>query len=343
MSDLDLAQYTTLRVGGPARGLVVAESTEQLVTAAKLAAEIEQPILLIGGGSNLLISDAGFGGTAVLVRSRGIEATSHSDGSVRVAVAAGEVWDDLVAWAVAQGLSGIESLSGIPGCVGAGPIQNIGAYGQEVGDVIERVDAVHRYTGAERTFTRAECEFGYRTSTFKQRKDVFVITRVHLRLTPSELSGPISYADLVAELGLEQGAAASLHDVRSAVLAVRRRKAMVLDASDHDTWSAGSFFTNPIVSAAAADALPATAPRWVQPDGAVKVSAAWLIEGAGFTRGYGTGSARLSSKHVLALTNADGRASAADVVALAREIRASVVTAYGIELVPEPVFVGLEL
>jgi len=262
---------------------------------------------------------------------------------VRVAVAAGEVWDDLVAWAVAQGLSGIESLSGIPGCVGAGPIQNIGAYGQEVGDVIERVDAVHRYTGAERTFTRAECEFGYRTSTFKQRKDVFVITRVHLRLTPSELSGPISYADLVAELGLEQGAAASLHDVRSAVLAVRRRKAMVLDASDHDTWSAGSFFTNPIVSAAAADALPATAPRWVQPDGAVKVSAAWLIEGAGFTRGYGTGSARLSSKHVLALTNADGRASAADVVALAREIRASVVTAYGIELVPEPVFVGLEL
>lgn len=343
MTTQPLAQLTTLRVGGAPDGLVVASTTEQLVAAVRLSAELGQPILVVGGGSNLVVADSGFAGTAVLVRNRGIARSDHPDGSVLVTVEAGQVWDEFVAWTVEQGLAGIESLSGIPGLTGATPIQNVGAYGHEVSSVIESVETIHRYTGDARTFTQDDLEFGYRRSIFKERKDVFVITRVHFRLQPSALSAPVGYAELAHTLGVELGAGAPLADVRHAVIALRASKGMVLDDNDFDTWSAGSFFTNPILDEASADALPADAPRWSQPEGRVKTSAAWLIENAGFHKGYGTGSARLSTKHVLALTNADGHASAADIVELARTIRAGVQQKFDIALEPEPVFVGLEL
>jgi UDP-N-acetylmuramate dehydrogenase len=343
MTTQPLAQLTTLRVGGAPDGVVVASTTEQLVAAVRLSAELEQPILVVGGGSNLVVADSGFAGTAVLVRNRGIARSDRPDGSVLVTVEAGQVWDEFVAWAVEEGLAGVESLSGIPGLTGATPIQNVGAYGHEVSSVIESVETIHRYTGDARTFTQDELQFGYRSSIFKERRDVFVITRVHFLLQPSELSAPIGYAELAQTLGVELGSRAPLAEVRSAVLALRTSKGMVLDDNDFDTWSAGSFFTNPVLDESSAAALPSDAPRWSQSDGRVKTSAAWLIENAGFHKGYGTGSARLSTKHVLALTNADGHARAADIVELARTIRAGVQQKFGIMLEPEPVFVGLEL
>ena len=338
-----LATLTTLRVGGPADGLVTVSSAEQLVAAVKLSAELEQPILVVGGGSNLVISDRGFAGTAIVLRNRGITATSRDDDTVRLAVESGEPWDEFVAWTIAQGFSGLEALSGIPGLVGATPIQNVGAYGQEVATYIDRVEAIHRYTGEQRTFTRDECVFGYRTSVFKQRKDVFVITRIHFTLQCSDLSAPIRYAELAQRLDVAVGDQAPAEVVRHVVLDVRRSKGMVLDESDHDTWSVGSFFTNPILGAAAANSMPGNAPQWEQADGRNKTSAAWLIEQAGFSKGYGAGAARLSSKHVLALTNHTGDATAVDIVELARTIRAGVESKFGITLEPEPVLVGLEL
>jgi UDP-N-acetylmuramate dehydrogenase len=330
-------------VGGSPDGLVTVETTEQLSAAVRLSAELEQPVLVVGGGSNLVVSDGGFSGTAVLVRTRGIERTDRGDGSVLVSVEAGEPWDNVVAWSITEGLSGIESLSGIPGLTGATPIQNVGAYGHDVSSVIDRVETVHRYTGDDRTFTQDDLQFGYRTSVFKMRKDVFVITRVHLLLQPSSLSMPISYAELARTLDVDTGAQVSPADVRAAVLTLRTSKGMVLDDSDFDTWSAGSFFTNPILDANLAALLPAEAPQWPQSDGRVKVSAAWLIENAGFSKGFGSGSARLSTKHVLALTNADGNATAQDIVELARAIRDGVEDTFAITLEPEPVFVGIEL
>jgi UDP-N-acetylmuramate dehydrogenase len=343
MTTQPLAQLTTLRVGGAPDGLVVASTTDQLVAAVRLAAELEQPLLVVGGGSNLLVADSGFAGTAVLVRNQGIDSNNRPDGSVVVTVEAGQVWDDFVAWAVEQGLSGVESLSGIPGLTGATPIQNVGAYGQEVSSVIDSVETIHRYTGDARVFTQDDLKFGYRSSIFKERKDVFVITRVYFVLQVSELSAPIGYAELAQALGVQIGERAPLAAVRAAVLALRAGKGMVLDDNDFDTWSAGSFFTNPVLDEAAATRLPDGAPRWPQPDGHVKTSAAWLIENAGFGKGFGTGSARLSTKHVLALTNADGHARAADIVELARTIRDGVQQKFDITLEPEPVLVGLEL
>jgi UDP-N-acetylmuramate dehydrogenase len=342
-----LADLTTLRVGGAADGIVAVGTTEQLIAAVKVSAELQQPILIVGGGSNLLIADAGFAGTAVVVRSRGIEVTSEVDGVVHVAVEAGEPWDDFVAWTIEHGLSGLESLSGIPGMVGAAPIQNIGAYGHELGTYIKRVEAIHRYTCDQREFDQAACAFGYRTSLFKQRKDVFVITRVHFALSRSPLSAPVAYAELAQRLDVNIGDEIPSELVRHVVLDVRRSKGMVLDESDHDTWSAGSFFTNPVLDSAAAAELPADAPQWPQADGRVKTSAAWLIEHAGFGRGFGAelgdGAARLSSKHVLALTNHSGTATAADLLALAAVLRDGVREAFGITLEPEPVLVGLTL
>jgi UDP-N-acetylmuramate dehydrogenase len=343
MTTQPLAQLTTLRVGGAPDGLVVASTTEQLVAAVRLSAELEQPILVVGGGSNLVVADSGFAGTVVLVRNRGIARSDHPDGSVLVTVEAGQVWDEFVAWTIEQGLAGVESLSGIPGLTGGTPIQNVGAYGHEVSAVIESVETIHRYTGDARIFTQDNLQFGYRSSVFKERSDVFVITRVHFVLQTSELSAPIGYAELARTLGAELGSRVPLADVRAAVLALRAGKGMVLDDNDFDTWSAGSFFTNPVLDDADAARLPAEAPRWSQPEGRVKTSAAWLIENAGFHKGFGTGSARLSTKHVLALTNSDGHASAADIVDLARTIRAGVQQKFGLTLEPEPVFVGLEL
>lgn len=337
-----LADLTTLRVGGPARDLVVADDEAALVAAVRDADATGTPALLVAGGSNLLVADDPLEQTVVLVRTRGVVVEADSCGGAWVTAAAGETWDALVARAVAEGWSGIEALSGIPGSVGATPIQNVGAYGQEVAQVVARVRTWDRLEGAQRTFAAAECGFGYRTSRFKREPGRYVVLEVTFQLPLSELSAPIGYAELAGRLGAEVGSRASAVEVRDAVLALRRAKGMVLDEADHDTWSAGSFFTNPVLDAARAESLPPGAPRWDMGEGRVKTSAAWLIEHAGFGRGYGDGPAGLSTKHTLALTNR-GTATAADVVALAREVRDGVRRATGVDLEPEPALVGCSL
>lgn len=339
-----LSDHTTLRVGGPARVWLEPETEADLVDAVRSADEAGEPVLVLGGGSNVVVADAGFDGTVVHTgRLRGIrsEDVAACSGAF-VEVAAGEPWDGFVAATVAAGRVGVEALSGIPGLVGATPVQNVGAYGSEVSQTIARVRVYDRHERRVVTRSVAECHFGYRSSLFKGVPDRFVVLSVSFQFTLGTLSAPIRYAELARALGVAHGARAPLADVRAAVLDLRRGKAMVLDADDRDTWSAGSFFTNPVLEPAAADALPADAPRYPQPDGRTKTSAAWLIEHAGFSRGYGSGLARLSSRHALAITNRGG-ARAADVVALAAELRDGVREAYGIVLQPEPVLIGLSL
>ena len=337
-----LADHTTLRVGGPARRMITVETEAELVEAvADLDADAE-PLLVLGGGSNVLVGDAGFDGTVVKIATQGIaEDTAACSGAV-ITVAAGEPWDPLVSYAIERGWRGIEAMSGIPGLVGATPIQNVGAYGAEVSELISLVRTLDRSTGQRKTFFPIECGFGYRTSRFKSDPGRFVILSVTFQLRLGSMSQPIRYPELARVLGVEVGQRVSAAEVRQAVLALRSAKGMVLVEDDHDTWSAGSFFTNPILSQAKALALPTDAPRFSQPDGMVKTSAAWLIEQAGFGKGYGRGAARLSAKHTLALTNR-GSASAVELLSLAREIRAGVQAKFGIELVPEPVLVGCEL
>ena len=337
-----LADHTTLRVGGPARRMITVETEAELVEAvADLDANAE-PLLVLGGGSNVLVGDAGFDGTVVKIATQGIaEDTAACSGAV-ITVAAGEPWDPLVSYAIERGWRGIEAMSGIPGLVGATPIQNVGAYGAEVSELISVVRTLDRSTGQRKTFFPIECGFGYRTSRFKSDPGRFVILSVTFQLRLGSMSQPIRYPELARVLGVEVGQRVSAAEVRQAVLALRSAKGMVLVEDDHDTWSAGSFFTNPILSQAKALALPTDAPRFSQADGMVKTSAAWLIEQAGFGKGYGRGAARLSAKHTLALTNR-GSASAAELLSLAREIRAGVQAKFGIELVPEPVLVGCEL
>ena len=298
---------------------------------------------MLGGGSNLVVADEGFAGTVVEVATGGVVADSDSDdptcGGVVVEVAAGESWDDLVATAVERRWVGVEALSGIPGSVGATPIQNVGAYGQEVSQTVARVRVWDRRLRGIRTFAAADCGFGYRTSRFKADPSRHVVLGVTFQFRQGELGAPVGYAELARTLGLEPGGRAAMTDVRRAVLALRSGKGMVLDPADHDTWSAGSFFTNPVLDA---DRIPEGAPAWPQPDGSVKTSAAWLIERAGFGKGYGQGAARLSTKHTLALTNR-GDATTADLLSLAREIRDGVESRFGIRLVNEPVLVGCEL
>ena len=301
-------------------------------------------MLLVGGGSNLLVSDDGVPGTVVHVRTNGVS-VYELDSSVRLDVAAGEWWDELVGQATAAGWSGLEALSGIPGQVGATPIQNVGAYGAEVGDVIESVEVLDRRTGRVGRLTAAECGFGYRTSVLKRDPNHWVVLTVRFVLPLDDLSAPVRYAELARTLGVDVGERVPLARVRDAVLALRRGKGMVLDAADHDTWSAGSFFTNPILDAAVADRLPSDAPRFPQPDGRVKTSAAWLISHSGFERGHRIAPdapASLSTKHALALTNRGG-AGAADILALAREVRAGVQAQFGITLENEPVLIGCSL
>lgn len=342
-----LADLTTLRVGGPARQLTRATSEEELFGAVQKADEDGTPVLLIGGGSNLLVADEGFPGHAIAIATQGLEVVSADD-AVLVTAQAGVVWEDLVARAVAEGWSGIEALSGIPGSVGATPIQNVGAYGQEVSATIAEVKVWDRRAREVRHLRAGECDFGYRSSRFKADPTTFVILSVTFRLRVDSQGQPVRYAELARTLGIETGARAPLADVRAAVLALRSGKGMVLDASDHDTWSAGSFFTNPVLSPEAAAMLPAGAPRYDQPDGSVKSSAAWLIEQAGFEKGFalpaagGTPPASLSTKHTLALTNR-GTATAADLLALARYVRAGVDARFGIQLVNEPVLVNCSL
>ncbi|GAB3624582.1 UDP-N-acetylmuramate dehydrogenase [Mariniluteicoccus endophyticus] len=338
-----LATYTTMRVGGPIKNLVVAGSEQHLVDIVVEADAAGVPVLVLGGGSNLLVGDAGFDGIVVLVATRGITADVSTCSGASIKVAAGEPWDNLVAHTLAQGWVGLEALSGIPGLVGASPIQNVGAYGAEVAETIARVRTYDRHDKAVRTFAAADCGFAYRHSRFKAEPGRYVVLGVEFQLRLGELSAPVKYAELARTLGVEVGERAPALDVRKAVLGLRRGKGMVLDPADHDTWSAGSFFTNPIVPTDVAATLPDDAPRYPAGDGLVKMSAAWLIDHAGFTKGYGEGRpATLSTKHTLALTNR-GRASATDVVALAREVRDGVRDRFGITLVPEPVLVGIEL
>ena len=302
-----------------------------------------EPVLVLGGGSNLVVADEGFPGTVVEVATTGIRADAEGDdptcGGVIVEVAAGESWEPFVATAVEQGWIGVEALSGIPGSVGATPIQNVGAYGQEVSQTLTRVRVWDRRLRGIRTFAAADCGFAYRTSRFKADPSRHVVLGVTFQFRQGELGAPVEYAELARTLGVEPGTRATMADVRRAVLGLRGAKGMVLDPSDHDTWSAGSFFTNPVLTA---DRVPEGAPAWPQPDGTVKTSAAWLIERAGFGRGYGDGRAGLSTKHTLALTNR-GDATTADLLALAREIRDGVLARFGIRLVNEPVLVGCEL
>jgi UDP-N-acetylmuramate dehydrogenase len=337
-----LSELTTLRVGGPAAAVVQAEDEATLVEAVRAADATGPPALVLGGGSNVVIGDDGYPGTAVLVRTRGLSIEVDGCSGAWVTAAAGETWDDLVARAVREGWSGIEALSGIPGSVGATPIQNVGAYGQEVADVIARVRTFDRVDGVQRTFAAADCAFDYRSSLFKTQPGRHLVLDVTFALPLSAASSPVRYAELAARLGVEVGSRVPLADVRDAVLALRRSKGMVLDPDDHDTWSVGSFFTNPVLDAAAASALPHDAPRFAAADGRVKTSAAWLIDHAGVVRGASVGGAAVSGKHTLALTNR-GSASTSDVLELAREIRERVRTSTGVVLEPEPTLVGCAL
>ena len=343
-----LADHTTFHLGGPADDFVFATTEQQLTDAVTAADAEDRPLLVLGGGSNLLVADTGFPGTVVKVGTYGVKAdvedADPTCGGVLVTVAAGESWDDLVDTAVERGWVGIEALSGIPGSVGATPLQNVGAYGQEVAQTIASVRVWDRKLRGVRTFANAECLFGYRTSRFKtDRYDDWgsrhVVLSVTFQFRAGTLSGPIGYAELARTLGVGPGARVPLADARSAVLELRRSKGMVLDESDHDTWSAGSFFTNPIVDSSR---VPDGAPAYPQPDGTVKTSAAWLIDHAGYPRGYGNDRASLSTKHTLALTNR-GQATTDDVLALAREIRDGVAEKFGITLHPEPTLLGIEL
>ena len=336
-----LANHTTFRLGGPARRFVEATTEKQLIDTVADCDSRGEPVLVLGGGSNVLIADEGFGGTVVKVATRGVRAEAADCSGAQLEVAAGEVWDDLVARAVAAQWSGMETLSGIPGSVGAVPIQNVGAYGAEVATLIQRVRTWNRAEGAIRTFAAAECGFGYRDSRFKREKGRHLVLRVDFQLPLGELGQPVRYPELARALGVEVGQRAPAARVRETVLAIRRRKGMVLDANDHDTWSAGSFFTNPILTPEQAASLPAEAPRFSAGEG-VKTSAAWLIQHAGFPAGHGSGPARLSTRHVLALTNR-GHAATADVLALAREIRDGVRERFGITLVPEVNLVGVSI
>jgi UDP-N-acetylmuramate dehydrogenase len=336
-----LSEHTTLRLGGPARAWVRAGSEAELVEA---LSTVDGPVLVLGGGSNVVVADAGFDGTVVEVATRGVRADvePHDDptcGGAMVTVAAGESWDDFVTHAVDSGWVGVEALAGIPGLVGATPIQNVGAYGQEVSQTVAQVRVWDRVLKGVRTFANADCGFGYRTSRFKADPGRHVVLDVTLQLRQGSLGAPVQYAELARALGVELGQRAPLAEVRDAVLALRRSKGMVLDPDDHDTWSAGSFFTNPIVEASEA---PEGAPRWPQPDGRVKLPAAWLIEQAGFHKGYGAGAVGLSTKHTLALVNRGG-ATTEELLALARELRDGVEAAHGIRLVNEPVLVGCTL
>jgi UDP-N-acetylmuramate dehydrogenase len=336
---MDLSAYTTLRLGGPAARLVEASSEDAVTTAVRAADAAGEPLLVLAGGSNVVVADDGFPGVVVRVMTRGIDRAGDE-----LDVAAGEPWDPFVAHCVLEDLAGVEALSGIPGSVGATPIQNVGAYGQEVAETIVRVRALDRRSGEVVELAPEDCGFSYRSSRFKREPGRWLVLRVAFALEPSPLSRPIRYAELARRLGVKQGERAPLAEVRDAVLALRRGKGMVLDEADADSVSAGSFFTNPILGPDEFARLEARAgerpPAWPEDGGRVKTSAAWLIERAGFAKGHGDPAGiAISGKHVLALTNR-GAGTTADLVALAREIADGVEQAFGVRLVPEPVFVG---
>ncbi len=346
-----LADHTTLRLGGPARRFVPAGTEADLIAAVRTADDGGEPALILGGGSNLVVADEGFDGTVIQVATKGVR---HGRTPGLVTVAAGEDWDAVVAWTIAEGLAGLECLSGIPGLAGATPIQNVGAYGQEVSETITEVRTYDRVTGQTTIIPNERCGFGYRTSVFK-RDDArrHVVLSVTFQLAVQSVSAPVRYAELAAALGVAVGDQVASTTARSAVIELRRGKGMVIDAADPDTRSVGSFFVNPVLDGATLAAVEAAArarcgegtrvPRFDAGAGLVKVPAAWLIERAGFGKGYSLGDgARISSKHTLALVNS-GSASSAGLIALARQIRDGVRDAFGVSLAAEPVLIGVTL
>ncbi len=353
-----LSELTTTRVGGPAGTLVEASTEQEIVDAVRAADAAGAPLLIISGGSNLLIGDEGFDGTVVHITSTGFTVDDDAScGGVMVKVQAGQDWDQLVEYTVLHAFSGLEALSGIPGSTGATPVQNVGAYGSDVSQTISTVRTYDRETGSIKSFTNFELGFGYRDSLLKRAtvdgSPRYVVLSVEFQLALGRMSTPIRYAELARALGVEVGKRAYSNDVRREVLRLRGGKGMVLDAPDPDTWSTGSFFTNPIVSEETAEGLPEDAPRF--PSGVeqrVKLSAAWLIEHAGFSKGFGLtddeghdtagGRAALSTKHTLALTNRGG-ASTDDLLAVARLVRDGVERAFGIRLEPEPLLINCSL
>jgi UDP-N-acetylmuramate dehydrogenase len=351
--DVPLAPRTTFGLGGAAARYLEIEDDDALVGALQLARAERLPVFVLGGGSNVVVADDGFAGVVLAMRTRGVQLTREGD-RVLVRAAAGEIWDALVERTVDEGLAGLECLSGIPGRVGATPIQNVGAYGQEVEQTIVAVDVLDRETLARATLSREECRFAYRHSIFKEPEGArWIVTAVTFALRASA-PGPVRYGELAKALA-ELGASPSARQVRETVIALRRAKSMVWDPDDPNRRSAGSFFTNPIVTRAQADRLIDDAvatglvqrreevPVFAAPDDAsgprVKLSAGWLIERAGFARGTRRGAVGLSTKHALCLVH-HGGGRTADLLAFAREIVAGVRARFGVELTPEPVLLG---
>ena len=339
MTANDLSTFTTLGVGGPATRIIHVTTETELIDAVISADNSKTPILILGGGSNVLISDSGFAGTVIRVETTGntYEIDACSGGTLTVS--AGSDWDEFVAFTIEKGLANLESLSGIPGTVGGAPIQNIGAYGHEVSEVIARVRTFDRDKQEIKTFTASQCGFGYRNSIFKTEANRYVILDVTFQLRLGEESLPIGYVELAKELGVEIGARVAITKVREAVMKLRGAKGMLVGSGIN---SAGSFFMNPILDKVIADKLPSDAPRWPLPDGRVKTSAAWLMEHAGVTKGDRLAGAQISLKHVLALSNA-GDATAKDLIELARSAQEKVRAKFGITLQSEVQLVGLTL
>lgn len=325
-----LAELTTLRVGGIPRSITFAQSETDIIDAVTKADAENRSLLILGSGSNVVISDE-FSGDVLVIANKGIENDSTACAGAWVTVQAGELLDDFVAYAVDSGWVGVESLSGVPGTVGATPIQNVGAYGQQISQTIAQVRAFDRHTKSITTFFNADCDFSYRNSIFKKNPGRWVILSVVFQLPLGDLSAPISYRELASELNIDLGQRASLAATRSAVLKLRTGKGMVLSETDPDTWSVGSFFINPVV-----EHIPHGAPTWDNESGGTKVSAAWLIEQAGFAKGFGLNSrVTISTKHALAITNRGG-GTAADVLELAVHIQQGVLEKFDIQLELEP-------
>jgi UDP-N-acetylmuramate dehydrogenase len=336
----ELSKYTSFRVGGPATKIVQVSTEAQIIAAIEDAGNT--PILIMGGGTNVLIADKGFEGTVIRISNNSVQAEVDACSGATLTIGAGEDWDVFVQTTINSGFAGLETLSGIPGTVGAAPIQNIGAYGHEVSEFVTRVRTYDRQLKEIYTFTNSQCEFTYRNSYFKAHPGRYVVLDVQFQLRIGEFSDPITYLELSKKLGIEPGDKAPVAATRAAVLELRASKGMLLSPDDHDSWSAGSFFTNPIISQQAADALPDAAPKWPLNDGRVKISAAWLIENAGMHKGDEVGGARISTKHVLALTNS-GNATASDIAELAKRARNQVKETFGITLEAEVNLVGIEI
>ena len=336
----ELSKYTSFRVGGPASKIIQVSTEAEIIAAIEDAGD--SPILIMGGGTNVLISDKGFDGTVIRISNNSVQAEVDACSGATLTIGAGEDWDTFVQTTIDRGFAGLETLSGIPGTVGAAPIQNIGAYGHEVAEFITRVRTYDRQEKALKTFTNSECQFSYRNSYFKAHPGRYVILEVQFQIRRGEFSDPITYVELSKKLDIEPGEKAPVAATRAAVLELRASKGMLLKNDDHDSWSAGSFFTNPIISQQAADQLPNAAPKWPLNDGRVKVSAAWLIENSGIHKGDEVGGARISTKHVLALSNS-GNATASDIAELAKRARNQVKEVFGITLEAEVNLVGVEI